>query len=202
MSQWFRTPEGVGYFKQAMATLLSEDDPDIAAKYEALKMEGFPGTFTEAIAKLNPYFAEQAALEVMMKMMDDPKNGHRLNNMHWFVRDIDGGHDLLVSDVLLQMGPGIFTKAGYLTMPVAPRRMFCAVQQHTLATTMMGMSRNEFVHRANRAVVRRATEYVGATDLSQRAFIEANFGTEEHVTLIAGLAHKYAEDAGPVRALD
>lgn len=193
MSQWFRTPEGVGHIKQAMASLLAKDDPTLSAKYEALKKEGYPPSLGEAIALLNPHFAEEAALQVMLKMMDDPRNGHRLNNMRWFVREIDGGHDLLVSDVLLQMGSGIFSNAGYLTIPLTPRLMFCAVKQPSLADAMMTMGRNEFVSRANRAVVSRAVEYVGATDLSQAPFVEKHFGKDDHPTLIGALAKKYAD---------
>jgi hypothetical protein len=37
--QWFRTPEGVGHTKQAMASLLGKDDPALFAKYGALKKE-------------------------------------------------------------------------------------------------------------------------------------------------------------------
>ena len=173
--------------------LLAKDDPALSAKYEALKKDGYPPSLAEAIALLNPHFAEQAALQVMLKMMDDPRNGLRLNNMRWFVREIDGGHDLLVSDALLQMGSGIFSNAGYLTIPLTPRLMFCAVKQPLLAEAMMAMGRNEFVSRANRAVVSRAVEYVGATDLSQAPFIEKHFGKEDHPTLIGALAKKYAD---------
>lgn len=197
MSQWFRTPQGVGHMKQAMASLLAKDDPTLSAKYKALKKEGYPPSLGEAVALLDPHFAEHAALQVMMKMMDDPKNGHRLNNMHWFVREIDGGHDLLVSDALLQMGSGIFSDAGYLTIPLAPRLMFCAVKKPSLAEGMMAMGRNEFVSRANRAVVRRAAEHVGATDLSQAQFIEKHFGKDDHLTLIRALAKKYADGDAP-----
>lgn len=193
MSQWFRTPEGVSHMKQAMAALLAKDDPTFSAKYEALKKVGYPPTLGEAIALLNPHFAERAALQVMMKLMDDPSNGHRLNNMQWFVREIDGGHDLLVSDKLLQMSHGIFSDAGYLTIPLTPRLMFCAVKKPSLGKAMMAVGRNEFVSRANRAVVGRATEYVGATDMFQAPFIEKHFGRDNHPTLIGALAKKYAD---------
>jgi hypothetical protein len=193
MSQWFRTPEGVGHMKQAMASLLAKDDPALFAKYEALKKEDYPPSLDEAIALLDPHFAEHAALQVMMKLMDNPTNGHRLNNMQWFVREVAGGHDLLVSDKLLQMSHGIFSDSGYLTMPLSPLLMFCAVKQPSRGKPMMAMGRNEFVSRANRAVVRRAAEYIGATDVSQAPFIEKHFGKDDHPTLIGALAKRYAD---------
>jgi Protein of unknown function (DUF4238) len=194
MSQWFRTPEGVKAFKKAMGLLLTKEDPELNAKYKKLKKDGFPDTLEAAMLQLNPDFAEQAALKIMCKMMDDPTNGLRLNNMHWSIRNIDGGHDLLVSDVLLQQSSGVFSPSGYITMPLTPRKLFVAVTNHTLADTLMSIERNELVGRANSAVVRRASEYVGASGLSQRAFIEANFGQDESNTLVKGLAKKYEED--------
>lgn len=195
MSQWFRTPDGVGAMKQAMCALLSKEDPVLGAKYQALKLDGYPETLEAAIAALNPHFAEHAALQVMCKLMDDPKNGLRVNNMLWGVREIEGGHDLLVSDVLLQQNSGVFSPSGYITMPIAPRKLFFAVNSQSLAQTLLTMKRNELVSRANRAVVRRAAHYVGATSLSQQTFIEAHFGQEENALLVKGLAAKYTQES-------
>lgn len=195
MSQWFRTPDGVGAMKQAMSALLSKEDPDLSAKYQALKQEGYPETLDDAIAALNPHFAEQAALQVMCKLMDDPKNGLRLNNMLWGVREIEEGRDLLVSDVLLQQNSGVLSPSGYITMPIAPRKFFFAVHSASFAQALLAMPRNELVSRANRAVVRRAAHYAGATSLDQQAFIETHLGQEENALLVKGLAAKYAEDA-------
>lgn len=195
MSQWFRTPDGVKAMKQAIAALLSAEDPVLSAKYQALKQEGYPETLEAAITALNPHFAEQAALEVMCKLMDNPKNGQRLNNMLWGVREIEGGHDLLVSDVLLQQNSGVFSPSGYITMPIAPRKYFFAVHSPSLATSLLSMARNDLVARANRAIVRRAAHYVGATSFAQKAFIEAHFGREENALLVKGLASKYTDDA-------
>lgn len=46
------------------------------------------------------------------------------------------------------------------------------------------------VSRNNRAVVRCAEFFVGATDRSQEPFIKKHFGMEEHHTLIRGLAER------------
>lgn len=93
----------------------------------------------------------------------NPKNGHRLNNMHWFVREIDGDHDLFVSDVL-----GI----RHILQPRLPHDPF-GTARHVLRgqTALVGRGQNghgakRVRPRSNRALVRRAAEYVGATDLS------------------------------------
>lgn len=70
--------------KQAMASLLAKDDAALFGRHDA----------------------EHAALQNMMKLTDDPTDGHGLNNMQLFVREVDGGHNLPISDKLFQMSYG------------------------------------------------------------------------------------------------
>lgn len=193
MSQWFRTPEGVKAFKAAMGSLLSKEDPALEARYQTLRKDGYPATLDAAIAALNPHFAEQAALQVMCRMMDDPQNGLRLNNMGWFVRDIHGENDLLVSDVLLQQSSAVLGSTGYITMPIAPRKLFFAVHRQDFADQILAMPEDDLVSRVNRMMVRQASEYVGSTSLAHEAFIEEHFGQEDSTLLVKDLAKKYAE---------
>lgn len=82
-----------------------------------------------------------------------------------------------------------------MTMPIAPNRLFVAVNTPAVAAAIHALPRADLVSRNNSAVVRRASIFVGATDLRQEAFIGENFGTEEHETFIKGLADSYRTDA-------
>lgn len=84
MSQWFRTPNGLRYFKEAMKLVLTARDEALNIRYAEVKKEGYPDSLEDAIAMMGPEFAEQAAMDLFRKMTDDPKNGLRLNNMQWF----------------------------------------------------------------------------------------------------------------------
>lgn len=197
MSQWFRTPEGLRHFKEAMKLVLTARDEALNARYAEMKQEGYPDTLEDAIAAMGPEFAGQAAMDLFRKMSDDPKNGLRLNNMHWFVIEALGERELLISDAALQQSrAGIFSPQGYMTMPIAPRKLFVAASQLSVAKEIDDLPRRELVSRNNRAVIRRASIFVGATDLSQEPFIAADFGQEEHSTLIKGLLDRYRADAG------
>ncbi len=196
MSQWFRTPEGLRHFKEAMKLVLTARDDALNARYAEVKQEGYPDTLEEIIAMMGPEFADQAAMDLFRKMSDDPKNGLRLNNMRWFVIETVHEREFLISDAALQQSKaGIFSPQGYITMPIAPRKLFVAVSELSLAKAIDNLSRRDLVSRNNRAVVRRASIFTGAADRSQERFIIANFGEEKHETLIKGLLDRYRADA-------
>ena len=197
MSQWFRTPQGLGYFKQAMAHILAAPDESIHARYREIRKEGYPERFEELVAMMNPDFADQASLDVLRKMIDDPKNGLRLNNMPCLVIETKESHEFLISDAALQQGSaGIFADQGFMTLPIAPRKLFVAATNADVVRSIKGLPSRDLIARHNRAVVRHASIFVGATDLSQDAFITANFGADEQQTLVKGLADKYRGAAG------
>ncbi|MCW1432152.1 DUF4238 domain-containing protein [Novosphingobium sp. JCM 18896] len=196
MSLWFRTPAGLAYFKEAMGLILKARDEPLNARYDEVKQDGYPDTLEDVIAMLGPEFSEQIAMRLFRKMSDDPKNGLRLNNMQWFVLEA-AGRPLLISDAALQHSQApIFSHNGYITLPIAPEKLFVAVNQIAVAQAIDAIPRRDLVGQVNRAVVRRAAIFVGAPDRSQDTFIRDNFGKDENHTLIRGLAEKYRIDAG------
>lgn len=196
MSQWFRTPSGLGYFKEAMSLVLRARDEALDARYQEVRQEGYPDSLEEVIATMGPDFAGQAAMDLLRKMIDDPKNGLRLNNMPCLVIETAESFEFLISDAALQQSTaGIFSAQGFMTLPIAPRKLFVAATRASVVESIAALRPRDLIARHNRAVVRRASIFVGATDRSQEAFIKANFGTDEHETLIKGLADRYRADA-------
>ncbi|GEM_PF-620703 len=82
----------------------------------------------------------------------------------------------------------------YDRCPIAPRKLFMASKSDILRS-VQSLSKRDRIARHNRAVVRNASIFVGGTDLSQEAFITANFGAQEHQAFIKGLADKYRSAA-------
>ena len=196
MSQWFRTPSGIGYFKESLSLVLKARDEELNTRYEELRKEGYPRSLEEIIAMMGPDFAEQAAMDLLRKMIDDPKNGHRLNNMPCLVIEAVESRDFLISDAALQQSEvGIFSVRGFLTLPIAPRKLFVASTRRDVARSIALLPQRDLIARHNRAVVRRASIFVGATNRTQEGFIAKHFGKEEHHTLIRGLAERYRSDA-------
>ncbi|MES2096783.1 MAG: DUF4238 domain-containing protein [Pseudomonadota bacterium] len=192
MAQWFRTPAGVRHFKEAYALALAapfdgnDDGP-----------EALDGATVDVVAMLGADGVENAALRLLMEFSDDPERGHSMNNMHWRVLETSGRRELLLSDAALQHSvAGVFTDRGWITMPIAPDRLFVATFLGELGQVIAELPRPELVRRNNRAVVRRASVFVGASDLTQLPFLERHFGAEDHLTIIGGIADRYRESAG------
>jgi hypothetical protein len=127
MSQWFRTPDGLRYFKEAMKLVLTARNEALNARYAEVKQEGYPENLEDIINMMGPEFADQAAMDLFRKMSDDPKNGLRLNNMKWFVVETINEREFLISDAALQQSKaGVFSPQGCIAVPIAPRKLFVA----------------------------------------------------------------------------
>lgn len=194
MSQWFRTPDALRHFKDAFAMALLADDDGLERRFAQARRDGHPVTLAALVEAMGPGFGDHAAMDLLRKMSDDPGNGLRLNTMHWSVIATEGGREFLVSDAALQhSSAGVFSRRGWITIPIAPRRLFVAASDPSVGLAIQRLKRNELVSRNNRAVVRRASIFVGASDLSQLPFVERHFAQEEHMTIVRGIAERCRE---------
>jgi hypothetical protein len=195
-SLFFRTPENLAAYKEAIAILLSKDTPEQRAAYLKDKPDDWPDTFHEAMATVAPDWVEHAAMEILRRVIDDGYRGERINDMVWTTGEMNGGLEFLISDALLQHTTPIHVKGAYLVIPISPKRLFVATNQgdHETLEEIQSMNANDLVQQVNKVVVSRASVCVGATSLDQLAFVEEHFATEEHSTIIKGVVRKYREE--------
>ncbi|MFT4026834.1 MAG: DUF4238 domain-containing protein [Novosphingobium sp.] len=191
MSLWFRTPDGIRGLKDATAALLKLDDAQLAAAYEKRRQPDFPEDWSSAIAQMGPDLADRAAMHILTRQIDDPKNGQRLNNMHWRVRELDAGRDLMISDAVLSQTAAIFGANGYLSMPIGPHTVFFAATSRDRVNAFMGLSSRTIVSLINHAVVRRARVFIGATSRAEQRFVEKNLRREDVAGMSRQLAQRY-----------
>lgn len=195
MSQWFRTPDALRHFKDAFGLALLAEKDGLDERYARIRRDDHPATMKDLFKQLGPEFIEHAAMDLMRKMSDDPDNGLRLNQMQWFVIGTDGGREFLISDAALQhSGSGVFTPQGWISIPIAPYRLFVAVTDRRVGQAILKLKRNDLISRNNRAVVHRASIFIGASDLTQLGFVERHFGAEDHITIVRGIADRYRTD--------
>lgn len=196
MSLWFRTPDGLAYYKEAMGHILTARDEPLEAQYQERREEGYPESLQAAIEQLGPGFVENAAMSILRRLSDDPKHGLTMNNLSWFVIETVEGPEFLISDAaLMTSGAGIFSERGYMTLPIAPRKLFVAVKAEAVGDQIRAIPYGHLVAMHNSAVVRYASHFVGATDRSQEAVIRKTFGTEERPSMIRSLAEGYQQAA-------
>ena len=194
-SLFFRTPENLAAYKEAITNLLSQDTPEQRAAYLKDKPADWPDSFHEAMATVAPDWVEQAAMEILRGLIDDGYRGERINEMVWTVGEMKGGLELLLSDALLQHTTPLHVKGAYLAIPISPTRLFIATNKGDQETLSMfeTYDSNELVQEMNKAVVARASVCVAATSLDQLSFVEKHFATEQHSTIIKGVAQRYRE---------
>ena len=192
----FRTPENLAAYKEAIRILLSKETPEQRAAYLRDKPEGWPDAFSEAIATVAPDWIEQAAMEILRRLIDDDHRGERINNMIWTTGEMKGGLEFLISDAPLQHTTPLNVKGAYLVIPISPRRLFVGTNQGDDETREMFQSTDsdDLVQQINKVIVSRASICVGATSLDQLTFVEEHFATEEHRTIIKDVVQKYREE--------
>lgn len=196
MSLWFRTPDGLAYYKEAMGHVLKARDEPLEAQYQKRRKEGYPESLQAAIEQLGRGFVENAAMTILRRLSDDPKHGLTMNNLSWFVIETVEGPEFLISDAaLMTSDAGIFSERGYMTLPIAPRKLFVAVKAEAVGDQIRAIPCGDLIAIHNSAVVRYASRFVGATDRSQEAVIRETFGTEERPSMIRSLAEGYRQAA-------
>ena len=175
--------------------MLSKNTPEQRAAYLKDKPDDWPDTFHEAIATVAPDWVEQAAMEILRRLIDYGYRGERINNMVWTTGEMNGGLEFLLKPCVLQHTTPLHAKGAYLVIPISPKRLFVATNQGDLETLGMieSIEANDLVQQINKVVVSRASVCVAATSLDQLTFVEEHFATEEHSTIIKGVARKYRE---------
>lgn len=197
-SLFFRTPENLAAYKEAIGLLLSADTPERRAAYLQAKPSDWPSTLHEAMATVAPNWTEVAAMELLRRLIDDGQRGDAINAMVWTTGEMNGGLEFLISDAPMQHTMPIIAKGSYIVMPISPKRIFLATSLGDDETLEMfkTIESNNLVRQINQVVVSRASVFVGATGLDQLAFVEKHFATENHDTIIKGVATRYRKD-GP-----
>lgn len=194
----FRTPENLAAYKEAINVVLLEEDRKHREAYLRDKPADWPDSFHEAMTSFNPDFAEQAAMQILRGMIDDGERGEKFNAMVWTTGVMTCAAEFLISDALLQHTTPIIAKGGYIAMPISPKRIFVATNADDPETLDMirTLDSGSLVAQVNKVIVSRASVFVGSTSLDQLAFVEEHFATEDHATIIKGVAKRYREAGG------
>lgn len=195
-SLFFRTPENLAAYKEAIGMLLSRDTPELRAAYLLDKPDDWPDTIHEAMAAVAPNWVEVVAMELLRRLIDDGERGEKINGMVWTTGEMNGGLEFFISDALMQHTTPIIAKGSYIVMPVSPKRIFVATSPGDDETLEMfkSIDSNDLVQQVNKVVVSRASVFVGATSLDQLAFVEELFATESYETIIKGVAKQYRDE--------
>jgi Protein of unknown function (DUF4238) len=173
-----RTPEDVAALIAIWEDDWERDFEKLRAQYEKNKKPGEMRSLEEFIAQEDPHVRERWAMSELPELIDHEGIGQLLNDMHWFVITTDPGSPrLLTSDRPLS----IFGKLGgpdcYLTLPIAPDRLFLAVSSKEKEAAFRTRPQKELIEETNVRTAQQAARYVYSNDNARREFVDKHLST-------------------------
>lgn len=158
---------------------------ELEHKYAAIDYADKPPTLKDYLAAQPDDLIDRNALLLGKRLMDLPRIGQSINNMHWAVLGMDDAdRDLLTSDRPLMISGPLSNPRTILTMPVGPRRLFVATNGQDVMDGLLKGNRSTLARKTNRGCVERAVDYVYARDRSPTEFVKKYFGRVRTMTLI------------------
>jgi hypothetical protein len=167
-----RHPDAMPELRTAAQSIWEGSGAKFQQDYEAIKKPEDPPTFDEYLATHDPLTGEKMRVNLIIKALDNDVLGLHLNNMHWGVIDVPKAkHRFLLSD-----RPVAFFNMrepnGYVALPIAPTKLFVAVNDSKLFRTFAQSAPEKIVRLSNSFIVPRARKYVWANDDSQASFVQ------------------------------
>ncbi len=189
LAQRLRAPEDIAQLKSSVTEDWSVADSRIAEAYEAGRSEAFPATVGEYLKSQSPGDTDAAAFKVARTLMDHPRIGGMINNMHWSVLDFPTeAEPLLTSDRPVWITATLIEQGAMIVMPIGPRRLFVAAPDPTTLERVNAQSRAELAHGWNRVTAQHAVRYVYGVDAALLPMVQEHFATRRHSSLLELIA--------------
>jgi hypothetical protein len=116
--------------------------------------------------------------------------------MRWFVLTTSSeGPRLLTSDRPVLISSTLTEENAYVFLPIAPNRLFVAVNSKETETIVRRRVMKELVEGANKLIVQHAVKYVYGTDNASVKFVDQHIGKSRPKSLMQRLRERRNEDA-------
>lgn len=187
-----RCPDDIELFRKRYKGDLIRSNPYIEERYLAVRRDDDPPTFADWL-KLRPEAeVERNMFQTFQVFIENEKMGSFINNLIWRVIDTSAANfRLLASDNPVIRTNGLQLPHGHMALPLGPRLLFVASRSHDFVDQLMQTPMRSVVMQCNRQVVRTARRFVYASDLSQAAFIRAQFGQQPEKRMMEKMLDSY-----------
>jgi len=173
-----RTPEDVAALIGIWEDDWARDFPIIRERYEKKKKPGETRSLEEFIAQEDPDVRERWAMSELPELIDHPGVGQMLNDMNWFVITMDADAPrLLTSDRPLFISGKLGAPDCYLTLPIAPDRLFVAVKSKDSEAAFRARPQKELIEETNVRSAQQAAKYVYGGDNARSEFVDRYIST-------------------------
>ena len=144
---------------------LAKPDGALQARYEQRRRPQDPESFQDFM-RLHPARLARGRLNAVQRVMNLPKVGTGILNMHWGVIGVrDSRFAFLTSDRPIIMTNGLKQEMGHIALAIGPEQLFVAANQIGTIDYIANMTPRELVQRCNELVVGQAEDQVyGRTD--------------------------------------
>ncbi len=189
MSLLMRAPEDVTALKVGTIEEWARRMPDIEAKYAAVRGPDDPATIEEYFATFARDETERFAMSLAPTLIDHPKIGQLINNMHWFViRPPASAGTFLTSDRPVIMTPTLGEEHAYILLPVGPHALFVATKDLDTKRIFLACDPEQRVEVVNRFIAAHAVGKVYGQDDTMLDYVRQNIGTQPRTSLLERLA--------------
>ncbi|WP_189636846.1 DUF4238 domain-containing protein [Rhizobium phaseoli] len=137
-----------------------------------------PASLREYIASQDENYGKRLGMKIMADMTDHNAISTMIANMHWGVRSIEAGRQLLTSDRPVRQEFPLRSEQSFVTLPIGPQRIFVAAKSPRGLNRLLQSDPRVLVERNNRKIVRQARQFVFATDDSERDWVWKNIARE------------------------
>jgi uncharacterized protein DUF4238 len=135
---------------------------------------------------------------VLPNLMDHEGLGQSLNGMRWsVVTTPDDAPPFLSSDRPLFMSKTFSEPECYLTLPIAPHRLFVAVNTEEAERKFKDQPPSELAQETNIQVVEQAVKYVYGVDDTELEFIDKHLSSNRPQTLLEKLRDRRRQKYAP-----
>lgn len=202
LTQMLRAPEDIAQLKSSVKEDWSKVLPEIAEIYAARRAPGMPATVGEYLAGQDQGETDAWALKIARTLMNHPRVGQLLNNMHWRVLDVPAAAPLLVTSDRPVWTTITWTEPeAFISMPISPRKLFLAAPDPRTLTRLIANATPDRLAERNLLTIRLAVKNAYGADDSLLTVAQDHLATRRHSSLLEVLAaargHRVVDPASP-----
>lgn len=202
LTQMLRAPEDIAQLKSSVKEDWSKVVPEIAEIYAARRTADMAPTIADYLRGQSQAETDEWALEIARVLMNHPRIGQMLNDMHWRVFDIPDSAPLLVTSDRPVWTTITLTESGaFLSMPIGPRKLFFATPDPRTLVRLVASQTDERIAARNLLSIQLAVKNAYGVDDSLLAVAQEHLATKRHSSLLELMAavrgHRVADPASP-----
>lgn len=192
LTQMLRTPEDIAQLKSSVREEWSKAVPRLQEVYAARRSGDMPATVDEYLRQQGDGETDGFALQIARTLMDHPKVGQMINNMHWHVIEVPrAAEPLVTSDRPVWTTITLTEPDAFISVPIGPRQLFLATPDASTLRRLRAAPIEPMVRARNRFAIQHAVKYAYGEDDRALPIAQEHLATKRHPSLLEQMAAKH-----------